>query len=63
MNATKSPISGAWEVSDIVGGQYVRRTYYGYTKRDSVRAFRALVKSLARPAGAFIERSQPKGDQ
>lgn len=61
MNATKSTISGAWEVSDIVNGQYVRRTFYGYTKRDSMRAFRALVLSLKRPrAGAFMERSQPR---
>jgi hypothetical protein len=32
--------SGAWIVSDIVGGYLVSRTYYGYTKREAVRLFR-----------------------
>jgi hypothetical protein len=32
--------SGAWEVSDIVGGYWVARTYYGYTRREAVALFR-----------------------
>ena len=32
--------SGAWEVSDIVAGYWVRRTYYGYTRRQAVALFR-----------------------
>ena len=32
--------SGAWQVSAIVRGYLVTRTYYGYTKRDAVRLFR-----------------------
>jgi len=33
--------SGAWIVSQIVGGYLVSRTYYGYTKREAVALFRA----------------------
>lgn len=32
--------SGAWEVCDLIGGSWVRRTYYGYTKREAVTLFR-----------------------
>jgi hypothetical protein len=35
--------SGAWEVSDIVGGHYVRRTYYGYSRARAVALFRREV--------------------
>ena len=35
--------SGAWEVSDIVAGYWVRRTYYGYTRREAVALFRREV--------------------
>ena len=40
MIATKHPISGAWEVSDIIDGYRTSRTYLGYTKREAVRMFR-----------------------
>lgn len=33
--------SGAWIVSDIVGGYRVARTYYGYTRAQALRAFKA----------------------
>lgn len=33
--------AGAYVVSDIVGGYLVTRTYYGYTKRESIALFRA----------------------
>lgn len=35
--------SGAWIVSDIVGGYRVARTYYGYTRREAVALFRREV--------------------
>lgn len=41
MTATRLYPSGAWEVSDIIRGQWVRRTYYGYTKREALTLFRA----------------------
>lgn len=41
MTTTKLFPSGAIEVSDIIGGYLVRRVYYGYTKREAVRLFRA----------------------
>lgn len=37
-------IYGAWTVSDVVDGYLIRRTYYMYTKREAVRAFRAEMK-------------------
>jgi hypothetical protein len=33
--------SGAWIVSDIVGGYWVARTYYGYTRAQALRLFKA----------------------
>jgi hypothetical protein len=41
MSATRVWHSGAWIVSEIVGGYLVSRTYYGYTKREAVALFRA----------------------
>lgn len=38
---------GAWVVSDIVGGYWVSRRYYGYTKRQALAMFRAEVLSNA----------------
>ena len=34
-------IHGAYVISDIVKGYRVSRQYYGYTKREAVKAFRA----------------------
>lgn len=35
--------SGAWEVSDIVAGYWVRRTYYGYTRAQALALYRREV--------------------
>lgn len=35
----RSPIDGAMSVSAIVGGHLRRIRYYGYTKRQAVKAF------------------------
>jgi hypothetical protein len=32
--------SGAWIVSDIIGGYRVARTYYGYTRAQALRKFK-----------------------
>jgi len=40
MTATKLFPSGAWEVSDIIGGYRVHKVYYGYSKREAMREFR-----------------------
>ena len=40
MTLEKHKPSGAWIVSDIIQGQLIRRTYYGYTKREAMRMFR-----------------------
>lgn len=41
MTATKLFPSGAWQVSAIIGGYLVKRTFFGYTKREALQAFRA----------------------
>jgi hypothetical protein len=35
---------GAWVIYALGGEGYLTRSYYGYTKRESVRRFRALMK-------------------
>ena len=37
---------GAWVISDIIGGYRVARSYYGYTKREAIRLFRADSKAV-----------------
>jgi len=32
-------LNGSWVVSDIIGGYWVTKVYYGYTKRESLRLF------------------------
>jgi hypothetical protein len=44
MTAERNQVNGSWIISDIVGGRYYVRSYYGYTKRDALRLFRAYVK-------------------
>lgn len=36
--------SGGYLVSDIIDGQLVKRRYYGYTKKESVRMFKHDIK-------------------
>ena len=36
--------AGAWIVSALVRGYLVTRRYYGYTRREAIRAFRAEVE-------------------
>ena len=38
--------AGAWVISDIIGGNRVARSYYGYTKREAVALFRADIKAV-----------------
>lgn len=39
MSTVKNP-NGSWTVSEIVDGYLVTRTYYGYTRRESLAQFR-----------------------
>ncbi len=41
MTATKLFPSGAWQVSAIISGCLVLRTYYGYTKREAIAEFKS----------------------
>ena len=36
--------AGGWVVYAIVGGYLMRRTYFGYTATEAVKAFRAEAK-------------------
>lgn len=38
--------SGAWVVSDIIGGYRVTRTFYGYTRGEAVALFRKVVLNV-----------------
>ena len=40
----RDPVYGAWVCSAIVGTQRVHQRYYGYTKREAVRLFRAFIR-------------------
>ena len=51
MTITKLFPSGAVEVSDIINGYLVRRIYYGYTKREAARMFRAETKGAQKCTG------------
>ena len=44
MIVTKLFPSGAWQIRDIIGGYWVTRTYYYYTKREAMRLFRQEMK-------------------
>lgn len=46
MTATRLFPPGAWEVSAIRFDRLVRQTYYGYTKRQALAAFRSYLKTL-----------------
>lgn len=37
-------IYGAYVISDIINGYLVTKQYYGYTKRESIRRFKADTK-------------------
>jgi hypothetical protein len=38
--------SGAWRVSDIIGGYRVERVFFGYTKRQAMALFLEYVATL-----------------
>jgi hypothetical protein len=42
---------GAWIISDIVGNEYIKRVYMGYTKREAIRLFRADAKRIKNVRG------------
>jgi len=41
-------INGAWQVSDIVCGHLVIRTFYGFTKREALRLFASDTRGQAK---------------
>lgn len=45
MNFQKT-VSGAWLVSTIYAGQYVKQLYFDYTKKEARALFAAYLKTL-----------------
>lgn len=41
MSATVTrTLNGSYTVSDIIAGQWIERTYFGYTKREAVSRYK-----------------------
>lgn len=36
---------GTWRISDVVGGRFLTRQYFGYTKREAAKCFRQYVRA------------------
>lgn len=47
MTITKNQITGAYEISAIIGTRYLHRTYMGYTRREAVALFREYMREEA----------------
>ncbi len=41
LSVTKTFPSGAYEIYAIVKGEFIRRVYFGYTRREAVAMFKA----------------------
>jgi hypothetical protein len=41
---------GALKISDIIGGQFVSRQYFGYSKREALRLFKDETATQERKA-------------
>lgn len=44
VHAERLKPSGAWQLSTVIWSTSYRKTYYGYTKKEAVKSFRAYVK-------------------
>ena len=44
MIVTKLPVSGALWISDLINNELVTRVYYGYSRRDAMRLFKAEMR-------------------
>ncbi len=40
MNIERMFPSGGWLITDIINGQYEKRRYFGYTKREAMQCFK-----------------------
>ena len=43
MSITKN-LCGAWVIMDLINGFLVRRSYYGFTKKQAIAAFKLETK-------------------
>jgi hypothetical protein len=43
--SARRTFQGAWELSAVIDGYWVDRQYMGYTKREALRMFHALINS------------------
>ena len=46
MIAERNPVNGSWTVYGLVRGYLMRRTYFGYSKREAVEEFRQESRSV-----------------
>ena len=44
MTVEKAFPSGAWIITDIIDGEFVKRVYFDYTKREAIAEFKAEFK-------------------
>ena len=44
MTLEKIAHNGAWRAFDIVSNRFVSHVFYGYTKKEAAREFRAILK-------------------
>jgi hypothetical protein len=51
--------NGAWYVADIVNGYLTSRTFYGYSKRDALRAFKREMRGANPPRTGYSTKAQP----
>lgn len=49
MLVTEVPYNCAYEVSDLVGGHRIAKTYYGFTRNEAVADFIAFVRYTEDP--------------
>lgn len=48
ITAIRIPHSGGWKLSAVVNATLIQYVYYGYTKREAMRLFRAKIKQRAK---------------
>tara|TARA_R100001163_G_C4893441_1_gene85337 strand:- start:257 stop:439 length:183 start_codon:yes stop_codon:yes gene_type:complete len=49
MIVEQNKINGAWEISDVIKNETIRRTYYFYTKAQAIKLFKQEVKNADNP--------------
>ena len=48
IHAERHPVNGSWSVSAIINDYLVRRSYYGYTKKEAIAEFKEEITKCKR---------------